>query len=95
MDGRRGVQSFPEDLTEEEFLLGIVERRGDFSLFNFITLCAKFYIYKITTFSLGEPNLLQFILELKNRMSVERLCCFADHSFNKRFKKWEQFYDDF
>lgn len=95
LDSKPGVAPFPEDLTEEEFLLGITEREGDFSLFNFVVLCAKFYIYKLTTFSLGDPALLQFLLELKNRLSVERLCCFADGSFSKRFKKWEQFYNDF
>lgn len=95
LEGRQGVQPFPDDLTEEEFLLGVVERSEDFSLFNFILLCAKFYIYKMTTFNLGEPDLLQFILELKNRLSVERLCCFEDYSFNKRFKKWEVFFNDF
>lgn len=53
------------------------------------------FIYKTTVFLQGEPDLLQFLLELKNRLSVERLCCFADHSYDKRFKKWQLFYDDF
>lgn len=65
MDGRQGVQPFPDDLTEEEFLLGVVERDGNFSLFNFIILCAKFYVYKTTTFALGDPSLIQFLLEQK------------------------------
>lgn len=95
MEGRQGIQPFPEDLSEEEFLLGVVERGGDFSLFNFTILCAQFYIYKTTVFHQGEPDLLQFLLELKNRLSVERLCCFADHSYNKKFQKWQQFYEDF
>lgn len=63
---------------------------GDFSLFNYILLWAKFYIYKTTSFGLGEPDLFQFLLELKNRLSVERQCRFADFSFHKRFKKWEK-----
>lgn len=90
-----GIGDFPEDLTEEEFMLGIISRKGDPSLLNFIILCAKFYIYKVSTFNLGEPELFQFLLELKSRLSIERLCCMAEASFNRRFKKWMAFYNSF
>lgn len=94
MGGREGIPEFPQDLTEEEFLLGILEREGDQSLINYIFLFAKFYIYKIRVFALGEPDLMQFLLELKNRLSVERACCFSEASYSRRFKKWEIFYND-
>lgn len=78
MEGREGVSPFPEDLTEEEFLPGIIE--GHF--------CAKFYICKTTVFKLSESDLLAFLLELKNRVSVERLCCHTDLSYWKRFRQF-------
>lgn len=94
MEWKAGIIPFPADLSEEEFLLGIVDRQGDFSLINFVILVAKFYIYKISVFKLGDPDLMQFILELKNRLSIERLCCYAEASYSKRFKKWELFFFD-
>lgn len=95
MDGREGSTHFPDDLTEEEFLLGIIDRPGDQSLLNYIILCAKFYVYKTSVFSQTDPDLFQFLLELKNRLSVERLCCYADHSFARRFESWVPFFEDF
>lgn len=92
--GKEGVRDFPDDLLEEEFMLGIVGRSGDFSLINYIILCAKFYVYKITTFQLGDPDLYQFLVELKGRMDIERLSCLSDASFKKRFKKWMTFFQD-
>lgn len=94
IDQKLGIGAFPEDLTEEEFLLGIVEREGDQSLINYVLLLAKFYIYKTTVFKLGDPDLMQFILELKNRLSIERLCCYSEASYSRRFKKWEIFFND-
>lgn len=95
MEGREGIPEFPQDLTEEEFLLGISGRPGDFSLINYIILFAKFYVYKGTVFGLGEPDLMQFLLELKSRLAVERKCCYVEASYSKRFKKWENFYNNF
>lgn len=92
--GKVGIPEFPEDLAEEEFLLGIIERQGDFSLLNYVILLAKFYIYKTTLFGLGNPDLFQFLVELKGRLTTERLCCFADASFTKRFRRWEDFFND-
>lgn len=92
MGGMEGVGEFPEDLTEEEFLLGIVNRSGDFSLINYIILCAKFYVYKVSVFQLGDPDLYQFLVDLRSRLEVERLSCFSDASFDRRFKRWLTFY---
>lgn len=94
IDGKEGIREFPEDLTEDEFLLGIVDREGDYSLINYVILLAKFYLYKTTVFNLGEPNFMQFLLELKNRLSIERLCCFAEASYAGRFRSWEAFFND-
>lgn len=94
MVGKDGIAEFPQNLTEEQFLLGIIGRPDDISLINYIILLAKFYIYKVRVFELGEPDLLQFLLELKNRLSVERACCFSEASYARRFKKWEVFYND-
>lgn len=58
VDGREGVRAFPDDLTEEEFLLGIVSREGDYSLINYLILYAKFYIYKTSVFLWGRSGLL-------------------------------------
>lgn len=44
MGGKEGIQEFPEDLTEEEFILSIIYREGDWSLLNYIILYANFYI---------------------------------------------------
>lgn len=94
MEHKQGIRHFPDDLTEEEFLLGIVDRDGDYSLINYVILVAKFYIYKTTVFNLGDPDLIQFILELKNSLSIERLCCYSERAYAKRFKKWETFFND-
>lgn len=94
LGGKRGIREFPEDLAEEEFLLGVIEREGDFSLFNYIILFAKFFIYKTTVFHLGDPELFPFLIELKNRLSIERLTCFSEGSYTKRFKRWDAFYHD-
>lgn len=94
LGGKDGVREFPDDLTEEEFMLGIVSRKGDYSLINYIILCAKFYVYKMKTFQLGDPDLYQFLVELKGRMDIERLTSLSDSSFPKRFKKWIRFFQD-
>lgn len=94
MGAKNGIQEFPDDLTEEEFLLGIIEREGDFSLFNYLLTFAKFFIYKTTIFKLGVPELFPFLAELKSRLTIERLSCFAEGSHSKRFRKWEKFYQD-
>lgn len=41
----------------------------------------------------GNLDLFQFLLELKARLSIERLCCYVDGSYARRFKRWERFYD--
>lgn len=94
LGGKQGVKPFPEDLAEEELLLGVVDREGDYSLFNYILLLAKFYIYKTTIFGLGDPELFQFLIELKSRLSTERKCCYAKGSFHERFRKWDSFFND-
>lgn len=94
MGGKEGISEFPDDLTEEQFLLGILGNRDKLTLINYIILVAKFYIYKIRVFGTGEPDLMQFLLELKNRLSVERACCFSEASYARRFKRWEKFYND-
>lgn len=94
MGGREGISEFPHDLTEEEFLLGIISKPGDQTLMNYIILFAKFYVYKTRIFGSGEPDLMHFLLEMKNRLSIERACCFAEASYSKRFKKWELFYNN-
>lgn len=94
LGGKEGVRVFPEDLAEEEFLLGIIEWDGDYSLFNYIILFAKFFIYKTNIFLQGTPELFPFLIELKNRLSIERLTCFSEGSYTKRFKKWDLFYHD-
>lgn len=94
LDQKEGVQQFPDNLTEEEFLFGIINRQGDYSLINYFISFAKFFIYKSTVFNLGDPDMYQFLLELKNRLDIERQCCYADASFHKRFKKWIKFFND-
>lgn len=94
LEGREGVKQFPEDLAEEELLLGVTERDGDYSLFNYILLLAKFYIYKTSIFNLGEPDLFQFLAEMKGRLYTEQGCSYLKGSFQKRFKRWETFYNN-
>lgn len=60
LGGKEGIVEFPEDLTEEEFLLGVIEREGDFSLFNYILLLAKFFIYKPPSFTWESRNYFPF-----------------------------------
>lgn len=89
------ISFFPSHIAEEELLLGLHSGTRDFSLVNYIMMWAKFFIYKNTIFGQGEYDFLQFLLELKNRMAIERLCCFSDNSYHRRFKKWEKFYNSF
>lgn len=94
LDGYKGVRHFPDNLTEEEFLFGIINRWEDYSLIIYIILYAKFSIYKTLGFKLGDPDIFLFLMELKNRLDIEWQCCYADASFNKRFKKWLEFSTD-
>lgn len=94
LGGKEGIQQFPDDLTEDELLLGVIERQGDYSLFNYILLLAKFYIYKTTIFGQEDPDLFQFLIDLKGRLSTERICCYTEGSFKRRFGKWDTFYND-
>lgn len=52
------------------------------------TLVVKFYIQETLLFRQGEFSLFLFLLELKNMLSIERLCCYVDGSYAKWFKCW-------
>lgn len=80
------------ELTEESFLLGFVDALEDISLFNYVLLYAKFYVYKRQIYHEGKMELFEFLSELKFRMRIERSCCFSDGSFDRRFSAWEDFY---
>lgn len=95
IDANQEVMDFPEDLTEEEFLLGTSSTAFPHLLLNYIMMWAKFYIYKVKIFGNGGTDLFQFLLELKDRLSLERLACISDSSYRKRFRKWEPFYNSF
>lgn len=95
MDQNDEVMDFPEDLSEEEFLLGTTVALPSHYLFNFIIMWAKFYVYKTKIFGNRTLDLFQFLLELKSRLTVERLACFADGSYNRRFRRWQNFLDSF
>lgn len=94
MGGQKRIQDFPDGLTEEEFLLGIVEGEGDHSLLNYIMLYARFYIHKKSIFTAEDPSLFQFLSELKSRLIIERLCCLREGSFQRRFEGWNTFLDN-
>lgn len=95
IDQNEEIMDFPEDLTEEDFLLGTSNKTSEHYLFNFVIMWAKFYVYKTKVFGNGQLDLLQFLAELKNRLALERLACFQDLSYTKRFKRWETFYNSF
>lgn len=93
MDNNEYIMNFPEDLSEEEFLLGTTTADPNHYLFNYVLMWAKFYVYKKSIFGSKEYDLLEFLLELKSRLTTERLACFHDSSYRKRFKRWESFYN--
>lgn len=95
VDQNEEIMDFPDDLAEEDFLLGTTSKTPAHYLLNFVIMWAKFYIYKIKIFGNGQLDVLQFLLELKSRLALERLACFRDSSYNKRFKRWEAFYNSF
>lgn len=95
IDQNEEVMDFPENLSEEEFLLGSSLNLPSHYLLNYITMWAKFYVYKTRIFGHGKPDFFQFLLELKNRLNVEKLACLFDGSYNRRFRRWENFYNSF
>lgn len=95
IDQSEGVMDFPEDLCEEEFLLGTMVPSPSHYLLNYIIMWAKFYVYKTKVFGDSKLDMFQFLLELKSRLALERLACLADGSYNKRFKRWQSFFDSF
>lgn len=95
MDANEYIMNFPENISEEDFLLGTISSTPAQYLFNYVTMCAKFYIYKNSVYGKKEYDLLQFLLELKGRLTVEKIACFADATYNRKFKHWESFYDSF
>lgn len=90
-----GQVDFPGNLQEQDILLGITGKDYDVSLENYFLLIGKFYVYKTVTFGDGQLDLSQFLVELKNRLMFEHLCCYADQSYHHRFKKWQWFYNGF
>lgn len=95
VDANEHVMNFPEDLSEEEFLLGTTTANAKHYLFNYILMCAKFFVYKESTFGNRQYDLLTFLIELKGRLTIERMACFSRSTFQKRFQRWEPFYNSF
>lgn len=95
IDQNAEVMNFPEDISEEEFLLGTSIALPSHYLFNFIMMWAKFYVYKTKIYGNGDLDMFQFLLELKSRLTMERLACLADRSYNRRFRRWQAFLDSF
>lgn len=52
----------------------------------------KIQVLKMSIFQPGDLDLFQFLLELKTRLLIEKLCSLAEGSFSKRFRKWNLFY---
>lgn len=76
MDRKPEIADFPQDLSEEDFMLGINDNVADLSLVNYIIMWAKSFVFKNSTFGDGDFDFFQFLLELKNRMNIEKLACF-------------------
>lgn len=61
MDNNSEVSDFPDDLTEEQFLLGINQTSTDTSLVKYIMVWGKFYVYKTSIFGDGRFDICQFL----------------------------------
>lgn len=88
------IVTLPRNISEIEFLLGIIDTdEMDFRL-NFLLLFGKFYIYKDKVFGEGRLDPYQFLVELKNVLVMEKMACAREHSLKKKFTKWQAFLNE-
>lgn len=78
-------------LSEIEIILGLTNREPQQKMINWLLLCAKFYIQKAKLFHGAEISLMEFLAELRLKLSVERRACFWEQKPGK-FRCWNKLY---
>lgn len=88
------IVALSRSISELEFILGIIDTDDiDFRV-NFILLLGKFYIYRQKIFAQGALDPYQFLVELKSVLTIERMACIREGKLQKKFSKWQAFYDE-
>lgn len=84
----------PRQLEVTDFLFGIRGEDHSEKRVNFILLLGRFYVYRQKLFHQGVLDVYAFLVELKHTLSLERMACLKENSYNKKFKIWEEFFDE-
>lgn len=85
---------FPQEIEEPEFLFGIKGPGEELKRLNFILMYGPFYVYKQKVFGNGELDTYKFLVELKNLLLVEKLCCIQEGTLRKKFSLWSDFFNE-
>lgn len=63
-------------------------------LAGFIFFMARFYVYKCKVFGNGNLDVYEFLVDLKNKLKVEKMCCQYDTRSRRTLAIWQDFYDE-
>lgn len=56
--------------------------------YSTISSCmVNFFVHKNVVFGKGNLNLFRFLSEVKAWLTVEMVCCYADGSYTRQFKR--------
>lgn len=67
-------------------------------IYNSVKLCIPncwIFIYKCKVFGNGALDVFEFLVELKNWLQVEKLCCQYEGHSKRTIAIWQEFYDEF
>jgi hypothetical protein len=74
--------------TEMNILFGYTELGEIYPVLNFCLLLAKFYIYTKRLYGNNRLDLYEYLVILKNKLTIEKLIC-ENEGKPEKFKKWE------
>lgn len=74
-------------LSEIEILLGLTKKEPGQKMVNWLLICAKFFIHRKRLFHGADMSLIEFLAEIRLKLSVERQACLREGKFRK-FKCW-------
>jgi hypothetical protein len=71
------------DSLEESILFGFQAEGGTFTVLNYCILLAKYHIYCQRIHNDNAVDLFQYLIELKNKLNIERNICTSNNSVDK------------
>lgn len=81
-----------EGLNEAELLFGVLDRRRNRKVTNWLIIFAKYYIQKRRLFAQGSIPLIAFLREARLKIHLERRACYAENKIRK-FRPWQGLYE--